>query len=137
MAHYQPTAGFESFTGAISKKKDQSHMLVTRRKRVKDPLTGEVVGHGPKEIYAQNPRDYKYHPLTAGEQTQRSKWREACREASAIVRDKSHPRYMEMYERWRAQLTDKEPANSSAAPCMQFPNFVRAVLVKELQKQFT
>ena len=124
MARYKPTAGFESFTGAISKKKDQAHMLVTRRKRVKDPLTGEVVGHGPKEIYAQDPRDYKTHPLTAGEQTQRSKWREACREAALIVRDKSHPRYMEMYERWRAQLTDKEP-------CMQFPNFVRAVLVKE------
>ena len=137
MARYVPTAGFESFTGAISKKKDQSHMLVTRRKRVKDPLTGEVVGHGPKEIYAQDPRDYKEHPLKEGEVMQRAKWREACREASLIVRDKSHPRYMEMYERWRAQLSDKEPANSSAAPCMQFPNFVRAVLVKELQKQFT
>ena len=131
MAHYKPTAGFEVFTGAISKKKDQAHRLVTRIKSVKDPLTGEVVGHGPKEIYAQDPRDYKAHPLTASEQTQRSKWREACREASLIVRDKSHPRYMEMYERWRAQLSDKEPANSSAAPCMQFPNFVRAVLVKE------
>ena len=32
MAHYQPTAGFESFTGAISKKKDQAHRLVTRIK---------------------------------------------------------------------------------------------------------
>ena len=125
MAHYKPTAGFESFTGAISKKKDQAHRLVTRLKSVKDPLTGKVVGYGPKEIYAQEPRDYKLHPLKEGEVQQRSKWREACREAAAIVRDKSHPRYMEMYERWRAQLTDKEA-------CMQFPNFVRSVLVKEL-----
>ena len=124
MARYVPTAGFEGFTGAISKKKNQSHMLVTRRKGVKDPITGEVVGLGPKEIYAQDPRDYKEHPLTQGEVKQRSKWQEACRAASAIIRDKRHPRYMEMYERWRAQLSDKEA-------CMQFPNFVRSVLAKE------
>ena len=124
MAHYKPSAGFESFTGALSKKKDQRHLCVTRIKSVKDPVTGEVVGYGPKEIYAQEPRDYKHHPLKQGEVQQRGKWREACREAGAIVRDKSHPRYMELYERWRAQLTDK-------APCMQFPNFVRTVLVKE------
>ena len=127
MAHYVPTTGFENFTGALSKKKIQgiNRMTVTRRKKVKDPLTGEVVGLGPKEIYAQERRDYKAHPLTPNETVQRSRWREACREAAAIVRDKSHPRYMEMYERWRAQLTDKEA-------CMQFPNFVRSVLVKEL-----
>ena len=124
MAKYTPSAGFESFTGALSKKKDQSHQLVTRFKRVKDPLTGEVVGHGPREIYAQAPRDYKRHPLTEGEQRQRARWREACREAVLIVRDKSHPRYMELYMLWRTQLTEKEA-------CKQFPNFVRAVLAKE------
>ena len=57
MARYVPTAGFESFTGALSKKKDYAHRLVTRRKGVKDPITGEVVGLGPKEIYAQEPRE--------------------------------------------------------------------------------
>ena len=65
--------------------------------------------------------------LPASEVHQRSKWQEACRAASVIIHDKSHPRYMEMYERWRAQLTVKES-------CMQFPNFVRAELVKELQE---
>ena len=99
-------------------------MTVTRRKPVKDPLTGEVVGLGPKEIYAQERRDYKEHPLTPNETVQRSRWREACREAGAIIRDKNHPRFMEMYHRWRAQLT-------SDAPCKQFPNFVRAVLASE------
>ena len=46
MAHYVPTDGFENFTGALSKKKIQGvhHMTVTRRKKVKDPLTGEMVG---------------------------------------------------------------------------------------------
>ena len=126
MAHYVPSDGFENFTGALSKKKIQgvNHMTVTRRKKVKDPLTGEVVGTGPKEIYAQNRRDYRSAPLTPGEQVQRSRWRDACREATAIIRDKSHPRFMELYHLWRAQLT----AN---APCKQFPNFVRAVLARE------
>ena len=99
-------------------------MTVTRRKKVKDPLTGEVVGLGAKEIYAQERRDYKEKPLTPNETVQRSRWREACREAPLICRDKNHPRFMEMYERWRAQLSSNEP-------CKQFPNFVRAVLASE------
>ena len=126
MAHYVPTDGFENFTGALSKKKIQGvhHMTVTRRKKVKDPLTGEVVGLGPKEIYAQERRDYKEKPLTQGETKQRGKWSQACREAPLICRDKNHPRFMEMYERWRAQLSSNEP-------CKQFPNFIRTVLVSE------
>ena len=126
MAHYVPTNGFENFTGALSKKKIQGvhHMTVTRRKKVKDPLTGEVVGFGPKEIFSQNHCDYKENPLTQGETKQRGKWSQACREAPLICRDKNHPRFMEMYERWRAQLSSNEP-------CQQFPNFVRAVLVSE------
>lgn len=126
MAHYVPSDGFENFTGALSKKKIQGvhRMTVTRRKRVKDPLTGEVVGLGAKEIYMQESRDYKKHPLTPNETAQRSRWREACREAGTIIRDKSHPRFMELYHRWRAQLT-------SDAPCKQFPNFVRTVLASE------
>jgi hypothetical protein len=124
MAHYVPSTGFENFTGALSKRKTQNHLCVTRRKKVKDPLTGEVVGLGPKEIYAQERRDYDEHSLTPKEQAQRARWREACRETGAIIRDKSHPRFMEMYERWRAQL-------SSPTPCKQFPNFVRAVLASE------
>lgn len=126
MAHYVPTDGFENFTGALSKKKIQgvNHMTVTRRKKVKDPLTGEVVGLGPKEIYAQERRDYDEHPLTPKETVQRSQWSEACREAPLIYKDKTHPRFMELYHLWRAQLT-------TDAPCKLFPNFVRAVLASE------
>ena len=52
MAHYTATTGLEEFTGALSKWKVQgvNDMTVTRRKPIKDPLTGEVVGLGPKEI---------------------------------------------------------------------------------------
>ena len=99
-------------------------MTVMRRKRVKDPITGEVVGMGPKEIYAQERRDYDKHPMKEGEEKQRGKWKEACCLASVIIHDKNHPRYMELYQRWREHVqTSEEPK--------QFPNFVRAVLVNE------
>ena len=127
MARYTATTGFEHFTGALKKAKNADRITVTRVKAVKDPITGEVVGHGQKEIFVQNRRDYKHHPMTEGEKNQREKWREACRAAAEIVKDTSHPRYMELYYRWRAQLsTDK--------PCKQFPNFVRSVLVAEGKK---
>ena len=130
MAHYTPAAEFEHFTGALSKKKDIQRLCVTRIKSVRDPLTGEVVGQGPKEIYAQERRDYKAHPLTSAEQNQRSIWREACKEAQAIIRDRNHPRFMELYHQWRAQL-------SSSEPCKQFPNFVRTMLVQEKRNELS
>ena len=126
MAHYTATTGLEEFTGALSKRKVQgvNDMTVTRRKPIKDPLTGEVVGLGPKEIYIQGRRDLNEHPLTENETRNRGDWSKACRDALPILRDKSHPRYMEMYYRWRAQLTDPEPYK-------QFQGFVRAVMMQE------
>ena len=124
MAHYEPATEFTHFSGALSKTKDTQRFCVTRIKSVKDPITGEVLGIGPKEIYAQDRRDYKRHPLSPAEQAQRERWREACRLAAVIVRDRSHPRYMSLYARWRDQL-------QSAKPITQFPNFVRSVLAAE------
>lgn len=46
------------------------------------------------------------------------------RDTQRIIHDPSHPRYMELYHRWRAQLTDPKPYK-------QFAAFVRAVLVHE------
>ena len=126
MAHIQTIDGIRYSRGAISKKREQgiNHFTNTRVKEFKDPITGEGVAHGPNEMYLQSYRDYDEHPLTEGEQKQRSKWREACKAAAVIIKDKSHPRYMELYHRWREQLSDEKP-------CMQFPNFVRAVLASE------
>ena len=126
MAHIQTIDGIRYSRGAISKKRKQgiNHFTNTRVKEYKDPITREVLAHGPNEMYQQSYRDYKTAPLTPAEQSQRIKWREACREASVIIRDKSHPRYMEFYRRWREQLSDEKP-------CMQFPNFVRAVLASK------
>ena len=126
MAKCTSSAGINLITGALRKKREQgvTRLSVTRVKHFHDPLTGEVVALGPNELYLQERRDYNRHPLTSGEIRQREKWRAACREAQVILRNKSHPRYMELYHRWRAQLT-------ADAPCLQFPNFVRAVLSKE------
>ena len=99
-------------------------MTVTRRKPIKDPITEEVVAQGPKEIYVQERRDYDEHPMTLAETKQREKWKDACRLTSVIIRDKSHPRFMELYHRWREHLKGPEPHK-------QFPPFVRSVLLSE------
>ncbi|MBQ3998104.1 MAG: hypothetical protein II644_02060 [Paludibacteraceae bacterium] len=124
MAHYIPSDGLGHFTGALSKKKDQARITTTRRKHIKDPITGETVGLGPKEIYLQNRRDFDEHPLSDNEKRSRSNWGVTCRLAAVIIRDKSHPRYMELYHRWR------EHVSSTDTP-MQFPNFIRHVLSQE------
>jgi len=125
MAHYVPADEFKELTGALSKKKGQKRLCITRIKSIHDPLTGEVVGRGKKEIFAQYRRDYTTAPLTPAEQCQRNKWREACRVAAVIVKDKAHPRFMEFYHRWREQLNSPDAIK-------QFPNFVRAELAKEM-----
>ena len=127
MAHIKVIDGFKNTTGAISKKKVQgvNQLTITRQKEFHDPLTNEVCAVGPNEMYIQHLRDYEEHPLTTGEAKQRGKWSEACREALNIINDRSHPRYMELYHRWRAQL-------GLPKPCKKFPNFVRAVLANEI-----
>ena len=124
MAHIISSVGIKAVTGALSKKKSSQRLSVTRQKHIHDPLTGEVVATGPNEMYLMDRRDLKKHPLTPNEQAQRARWREACKAAQLIIRDRNHPRYRELYHRWRAQL-------SSPKPCKQFPNFVRAVLIGE------
>ena len=125
MAHLHAIDGIRMMTGAISKVKDGPQLSVTRVKTFKDPITGEVTAIGPNEMYLQNRRNFKKHPLTEKEQAQRAKWREACKAAATIIKDPSHPRYMEFYQRWRAHVSTVEKP-------MQFPNFVRAELAKEV-----
>ena len=126
MAKCTTSVGINLVTGALRKKREQgvTRLSVTRVKHFHDPLTGEVVSLGPNELYLQERRDLNKHPLSANEKRARSNWGVTCREAPTIIRDKSHPRYMELYNRWRAQL-------SSPAPILQFPNFVRHVLSQE------
>jgi len=126
MAHCTTQLGLKEITGALKKTTEQgvNKITVTKKKHFHDPLTGEVCGTGPNEIFIQNKRDYDKHPLTQGETRQRGNWQQACRDAQVILRDRSHPRFMELYHRWKAQLADPEPYK-------QFPAFVRVTLLNE------
>ncbi len=111
MAHCTTQLGLKEITGALKKTTEQGvhQITVTKKKHFHDPLTGEVCGTGPNEIFIQNRRDYDKHPLTAGETKQRGNWKQA---------------FLELYHRWRAQLADPEPYK-------QFPAFVRVTLLNE------
>jgi len=126
MAHFKAQLGIVGITGALKKTTPQGvdHITVTKKKHFHDPLTGEETGTGPDEIFIQNKRDYDEHPLTPGEKRQRGNWSQACRDAQIILHDKSHPRFMELYQRWREHLKGPEPHK-------QFPPFVRTVLLNE------
>ena len=130
MAHCTISNGIDGITGALKKTTEQGvdHLTVTKKKHFHDPLTGEIVGTGPNEIFIQKKRDYGEHPLTSGETKQRGIWSQACREAQVIISDKAHPRFMELYNRWKAQL-------SSPDSYKQFPPFVRAVLASEKREE--
>ena len=107
MGKFTISNGIETITGALKKTTEQgvNHITVTKKKRFRK-------------------RDYDKNPLTPNETVQHSIWQDACREAQLIYRDKSHPRFMELYQRWRAQLSDPDPYK-------QFLPFIRTVLSHE------
>ena len=126
MAKIKTIDGIQYSRGAISKKREQGvdHFTNTRVKEFKDPVTGEVVAHGPNEMYLQSYRDYGEHPLTEGEKKQRGKWSEACISVKDVLKDPTAPVYKDFYRRWREQLNAPHPRK-------QFPNFVRAMLAQK------
>lgn len=126
MAHCKTQLGLTEITGALRKTTEQGvhQITVTKKKHFHDPLTGEEIGTGPNELFIQNKRDYDQYPLTPGETKQRGNWAQACRDAQVILRDKSHPRFMELYHRWKEHLKGPEPHK-------QFPPFVRTTLLGE------
>lgn len=126
MAHIKTIDSVRFSKGALSKKRVQGvdHFTCTKNKEFKDPLTKEVVGYGPNEMFIQHYRNYETAPLTPAEKVQRGKWRDTCCSAPEIINNPAHPRYMPLYHAWRAQLDSEDPIK-------QFPNFVRHVLSQE------
>ena len=122
MATFTISNGIDGITGALKKNTEQgvNHITVTKKKHFHDPLTREETGTGPNEIFQQNKRDYDKKPLTPGEKKQRGKWQQACCDVQSIIHDKSHPRFMELYNRWRAQLSDPDPTNNSPLSSERF-----------------
>jgi len=110
-----------------------------RFKRWKDD-TGHVIKVGPQEVFKRRSRDYDQSPRTAAEETQANIWREVCRAASEIIKDKNHPRYAELRARWNAQFGGGCDAflnegRTEKVVYGMFPVFVRMVLLKERKQQ--
>ena len=120
MARVTFTPELEEASGRADKKKN----LMFRTKHFRDPLTGELLKKGPNEWYRQDKRDYKQSPRTPAEQRQAEKWRNACRQTQVIKNDRSHPRYAELYARWRAQIHTPDAI-------IQFGCYIRSVLAKK------
>ena len=131
MAVAELSPGLESLRGKLAGKSG----MQMRFKVWKDDR-GRVIKVGPQEYFRRDKRDYKRSPRTAAEEAQASIWTEVCREASAIVKDKEHPRYAELRARWNAQFNGGCDAflnegRTEKVVYGMFPVFVRMVLLKE------
>ena len=131
MAVAELSPGIESLRGKLARKSG----MQMRLKHWKDDA-GRVIKVGPQEYFKRESRDYKYSPRTEAEKAQAGIWQEVCREASAIVKDKNHPRYAELRERWNAQFKGGGDAflnegRTEKVVYGMFPVFVRMVLLKE------
>lgn len=128
MAQAKLSVGIDLLRGKL--KRDSE--VVTRLKEYRAD-DGSLIKYGPQEIYFKEKRDYKRHPKRGAEEAQAQKWKEACRGASVIIKDKSHPRYEELRARWNAQLTGQPDPLLDPKQVTMFPNFVRVILLRELE----
>ena len=131
MAVAELSPGIDEIRGKLSRKSG----ITMRVKKYKDDR-GHIIACGPQEVFRRRSRDYKRSPRTAAEQAQANIWREVCRAASVIVKDKNHPRYAELRARWNTQFeggcdTFLNEGRTKKVVYGMFPVFVRMVLLKE------
>ena len=131
MARAELSPGLESLRGKLNRKSGMQMRFKTWRDD-----TGHVIKCGPQEYFRRDSRDYKRSPRTQAEQAQANIWKEVCREASVIIKDKDHPRYAELRARWNAQFQGGADAflnegRTEKVIYGMFPVFVRMVLLKE------
>ena len=131
MSRVQLSPGIDIWRGKVSGKSG----MTMRIKSYRDD-EGHIIKMGPQEYYRKDKRDFKIHPRTAKEEAQRLFWQEVCREASAIIKDKDHPRYAELRARWNAQFKNGgdrflNEGRPEKVVYGMFPVFVRMVLMKE------
>ena len=135
MSKVELSVGIDTLRGKLSGKGQPDSSMVMRIKSYRDEK-GRIIMMGPQELYRLRKRDYKYNPRTEAEEKQAGIWRDVCREASAIVKDKEHPRYAELRARWNAQFNGGCDAflnegRKEKKIYGMFPVFVRMVLLKE------
>jgi len=129
------SAGLDILRGKVSGRGTPNSNMVMRIKSYRDD-SGRIIMMGPQEFYRLRKRDYKYSPRSAAEERQAGIWQAVCREASAIIKDKNHPRYAELRARWNAQFKGGCDAflnegRTEKVIYGMFPVFVRMVLLKE------
>ena len=135
MSQASLSAGLDILRGKVSGRGAASSLMVMRIKSYRDDK-GRIIMMGPQEFYRLRKRDYKHSPRSAAEEAQRQVWQAVCREASAIIKDKNHPRYAELRARWNAQFNGRYDAflnegRKEKKIYGMFPVFVRMVLLKE------
>lgn len=113
----------------LTKKLNKDDRTVLRQKTYR--IDGKEIGKGPNEAYNKEKRDFKKKPRKGAEAAQHQKWKGVCGEATVIIHDENHPRYAELYERWKVQVEGMPDAATCGKRIMQFPNFVRSVLSHE------
>lgn len=128
MAQAELSVGIDLLRGKLKR----SSEVVTRLKEYRAD-DGSIIKYGPQEIYFKEKRDYTRHPKRGAEEVQAQKWKAACRGASVIIKDKSHPRYGELRARWNAQLKGQPDPILDPKRVTMFPNFVRVILLRELE----
>ena len=132
MANAKLSPGFETLRGKLSKQKE----VTTRIKAFRDPVTNQVIKYGPQEYFCRAKRSYKLSPRTEAEQAQHDRWQAACRLSSEIRKNPDHPRYAELYQRWRNQLQGTPDAAFLNGPKKakiypRFDTFLNALLLRE------
>lgn len=141
MSKAELSAGIDILRGKVSGQGRPDSSMVMRIKSYRDDK-GRVIMMGPQEFYRLRKRDYKYSPRTAAEEKQAKIWQAVCSEASTIIKDKHHPRYAELRERWNAQFNGGCDAflnegRTEKVIYGMFPVFVRMVLLKERKSSGT
>ncbi|MBO4250478.1 MAG: hypothetical protein J5884_04395 [Paludibacteraceae bacterium] len=135
MSRVTLSPGIDIWRGKVSGKSG----MTMRIKSYRDD-EGHIIKMGPQEYYRKDKRDFKVHPRSAAEEAQRQFWQTVCRAASAIVKDKEHPRYAELRARWNAQFKGGCDAFLNEGQEVKkiygmFPVFVRMVLMKEMKSE--
>ena len=128
MAIFTTAPGIDDLTGKFSR----TDRIVMRQNKFRLP-NGKIIKCGPKEAFARDKRDYKRSPRTPAEQIQNSKWQAVCELATRIVHNPEDSRYAELQDRWILQANGHADPVTGKRVIAQFGNFVRAVLLKELE----
>jgi hypothetical protein len=131
MARAELSPGIESLRGKLA-----GYSGMQMRFKLWKNDKGKVIKVGPQEMFKRRSRDYDHSPRTQAEETQARLWQEVCKEASAIIHDKNHPRYAELRARWNAQTEGGgDPYLNEGEEKVKiygmFPVFVRMVIMKE------